>query len=114
MTLSHQSALLGALAVQFELPNAVRKLLMTDGELFDAFATAIFNTYDALVAPGSVAEPCEGWETEGHGSYLASLGTVRYPLAELVVNPSLGMESVAAMLRDLERADQSSVHGKSI
>ena len=33
---------------------------------------------------------------------------------ELVVNQSLGVEGVAAMLRDLERADLSSVHGKSI
>ena len=38
MTMSHQSALLGALAIQLELPSAVRKLLMVDGA-FDAFAT---------------------------------------------------------------------------
>lgn len=115
MTMSHQSTLLGALSVQFELPTAVRKLLMVDSALFDAFATAIFNTYDALVAPGSIAEPCEDWESEGgHGRYLESLGTARQPLTELVVNQSLGVEGVAAMLRDLERADLSSVHGKSI
>ena len=98
MTMSHQSALLGALSVQFELPNAVRKLLMADGALFDAFATAIFNTYDALVAPGSVAEPCEDWETEGHGRYLASLGTARQPLTGLTVSSSLRVESVAAIM----------------
>ena len=117
MTMSHQSALLGALAIQLELPSAVRKLLMADGALFDAFATAILNTYDAalVVTQEPTAEPREGWEDEdGHGRYLATLGTARHPLMELAVHPSLGVEGVAAMLRDLERADQSSVHGKSI
>ena len=115
MTMSHQGALLGATAVQFELPNAVRKLLMADGALFDAFATAVFNTYDALVSTGVAEQSRPGWENDGDtGRYLEHLGTARQPLKELAVTPMLGTEGVAAMLRDLERAEMGSVHGKSI
>ena len=115
MTMSHQGALLGATAVQFELPNAVRKLLMADGALFDAFATAIFNTYEALVSTGVAEQSRPGWEDDGDtGRYLKNLGTARQPLKELAVTPMLGTEGVAAMLRDLERAEMGSVHGKSI
>merc|ERR1719421_1946704 len=48
MTMSHQSALLGATSLQLELPNAVRKLLMSDTKLMDALATAIYNVHSAL------------------------------------------------------------------
>merc|ERR1712146_116648 len=115
MTMSHQAAMLGATAVQFELPTAVRQLLMVDGALFDAFATAIFNTYEALVSTGVAEQSRPGWKDDvDTGRYLEHLGTARKPLKELAVTPMLGTEGVAAMLRDLERAEMGLVHGKSI
>jgi hypothetical protein len=41
MTISHQAALLGITAVQLEIPLAIRRLLMKDEALMDAFASAI-------------------------------------------------------------------------
>ena len=117
MTLSHQAALLGATAVQLELPCAVRSLLNEDAALFDSFAAAIFNTYDALAAAARAGElrPREGWaRDEDGGLYLARLGTADRPLAELAVTPQLGADGAAAMLADLKRADAGRVHGKSI
>ena len=112
----HEShARLRALAEDGALQDAVRKLLMADGALFDAFATAIFNTYEALVSTGVAEQSRPGWEDDGDtGRYLKNLGTARQPLKELAVTPMLGTEGVAAMLRDLERAEMGSVHGKSI
>jgi len=115
MTMSHQAAMLGATAVQLELPNAVRKLLMADGALFDAFAAAIFHTHEALLSTGVAEQSRPGWQEDGEtGRYLEHLGTARQPLKELAVTPRLGLDAVAAMLRDLERAERGSVHGKSI
>ena len=103
--------------MQLELPCAVRSLLNEDAALFDAFAAAIFNTYDALAAAARAGElrPREGWaRDEDGGLYLARLGTADRPLAELAVTPQLGADGAAAMLADLKRADAGRVHGKSI
>ena len=59
-----------------------------------------------LSAPGVATD-------DTRGRYLAPLGTAEAPLRELAVTP-LGTQHVAAMLRDLKRADASAVHGKSI
>jgi len=117
MTMSHQSVLLGATSLQLELPNAVRKLLMADAKLMDGFANALYNAYDALrLACLARFEPLPSWSSMGgHGFYLAGMGTARKPLCELVVSESATrVETITEMLRDLERADAGSVHGKSI
>ena len=111
MTMSHQSALLGATSLQFELPTAVRQLLMVDQAAFEGFADAIFDTYDALAAHAPA--PVRGWTDSDEGQYLAAMGSAKQPLHELAVS-SLGTEQLGDMLRDLQRADQGGVHGKSI
>ena len=117
MTMSHQSVLLGATSLQLELPNAVRKLLMADTKLMNAFAIALYNSFDALrLACVARFEPLPSWSAlGGHGLYLAGLGTARKPLCELAVSEGAAqVNTITAMLRDLERADAGSVHGKTI
>ena len=129
MTISHQSALLGATSVQLEVPLAIRSLLHHDTALFDAFAAALFNTYDAhlrrlasrgIIAPiiggggggdGHSGVPAAQWTKHGH--YFDGLGSASEPLRELVLT-QLRPKQIRTMLVDLERADRSHVHGKSI
>jgi hypothetical protein len=110
MTMSHQSALLGATALQLEIPMAVRTMLSNDDVLLGRFARAIFNTYDALVvvAAEEARSRRAGWE----GDYFAGHASATAPLRELTVTS--GLDGVRAMLRDLQRADAGNIHGKSI
>ena len=110
MTMSHQSALLGATALQLEIPKAVRTMLAADDRLLSAFARAIFNTYDALVAADCAGPRRDDW----CGDYFAGHGSATAPLRELTVTAGLGADGMHAMLRDLQRADAGNVHGKSI
>ena len=113
MTISHQAALLGITAVQLEIPLAIRRLLMKDEALMDAFASAIYETFDKLVV--KTALPLrEGWATSAQlGRYLEGLASAEEPLCALTMT-LVDASVIDSMLSDLKRADTSNVHGKTI
>lgn len=113
MTISHQAALLGITAVQLEIPLAIRRLLMKDEALFDAFASAIYKPFDKLVAKAALPLR-EGWATSAElGRYLEGLGSAEEPLCALTLT-QLDTNVIDSMLSDLRLADTSNVHGKTI
>ena len=113
MTISHQAALLGITAVQLEIPLAIRRLLMKDDALFEAFASAIYKTFDKLVAKAALPLR-EGWATSAElGRCLEGLGSADEPLCPLTLT-QLDANVIELMLSDLKRADTSHVHGKTI